>query len=255
VALYKLLINALPLALPAMQHAPHPDVEAQSLPELPEKSHDQQTPVFEVALKRKRPRLTLTQQAQQKLIRKRTRRWHATLAGAVAGGLAIMFEIRSRRTVIGQQLFVRFVIYLSLPVKHVFIIFSEGCKDLGMRLLQNEVSGSLTEISSCSPLRMSISELSRYVPFQLTLNITGAVKSCTDSCYGPTPFHVPIILGNRRPPFPGSARLTFVGHNRISHASKVPPPAVKMNRDIVRDRTVHLSDLVSLFQYEASLVA
>jgi hypothetical protein len=67
---------------------------------------------FEVPLAERRARLSLTANAQLMLVRKRTKRWHAALAGAIAGGLAIMFEIRSRRTVIGQQMFVRFVFYM-----------------------------------------------------------------------------------------------------------------------------------------------
>lgn len=45
-------------------------------------------------------------------MRKKTRRWHAVVAGAIAGGLAILFERSKggRRTVIAQQLFVRFVL-------------------------------------------------------------------------------------------------------------------------------------------------
>jgi hypothetical protein len=40
-------------------------------------------------------------------VRKKTRRWHSVLAGAVAGAVAISFEKRSRQVVIAQQLFVR----------------------------------------------------------------------------------------------------------------------------------------------------
>ena len=65
---------------------------------------------LEVPLDRRRGRLSLTKNAQMMLIRKRTRRWHAALAGAVAGGLAIMWEKKSRRTVISQQMFVRYVV-------------------------------------------------------------------------------------------------------------------------------------------------
>jgi hypothetical protein len=74
-----------------------------------ELSEDRPQTVFELPVAQRRTRLSLTTEAQLILIRKKTRRWHAALAGAVAGGLAIMFEKRSRRTVIGQQMFVRFV--------------------------------------------------------------------------------------------------------------------------------------------------
>ena len=40
-------------------------------------------------------------------LRKQSRRWHAALAGFIAGGVAVSFEAKSRRLVIAQQLFVR----------------------------------------------------------------------------------------------------------------------------------------------------
>ncbi|THH14186.1 hypothetical protein EW146_g6121 [Bondarzewia mesenterica] len=52
-------------------------------------------------------RLSVTAQAHEIWVRKRSSRWHSAVAGAIAGGFAIMFEKRSRRTVIAQQLFVR----------------------------------------------------------------------------------------------------------------------------------------------------
>ncbi|KZS87541.1 hypothetical protein SISNIDRAFT_491000 [Sistotremastrum niveocremeum HHB9708] len=47
----------------------------------------------------------LTVRAQ--FLRKKTKRWHAVLAGLIAGGLGVSFEARSRRLVIAQQMFVR----------------------------------------------------------------------------------------------------------------------------------------------------
>jgi len=46
-------------------------------------------------------------------VRKRGRRWHAFLAGALGGGVAILFEKQGRRVGIAQQMFVR---YVSLSV-------------------------------------------------------------------------------------------------------------------------------------------
>lgn len=57
----------------------------------------------------RRGRLSFRAQAHETWVRKKTRRWHAVVAGAVAGGIGIMFEKRSRRIAIGQQLFVRYV--------------------------------------------------------------------------------------------------------------------------------------------------
>ena len=52
-------------------------------------------------------RLSINAQAHQQWVRKKTRRWHALIAGAVAGGAAVLFEKKSRQTIISQQLFVR----------------------------------------------------------------------------------------------------------------------------------------------------
>ncbi|KAG6887779.1 hypothetical protein C0995_012802 [Termitomyces sp. Mi166 len=65
------------------------------------------TTLLRVPLKKRSARLSLSTNAQLVLIRKKTRRWHAALAGAIAGGLAILWEKRGRRGVIAQQLFVR----------------------------------------------------------------------------------------------------------------------------------------------------
>jgi len=68
--------------------------------------------ILEVPLEKRKARLSLTKKAQIMLVRKQTRRWHAALAGAVAGGLAIMWEKRTRRGLIAQQMFVRCVLFL-----------------------------------------------------------------------------------------------------------------------------------------------
>jgi hypothetical protein len=59
-----------------------------------------------ISLSARRARLSISAHAKV-MIRKQTRRWHAVFAGAVAGGAAIMFESKSRRTLIAQQMFVR----------------------------------------------------------------------------------------------------------------------------------------------------
>jgi hypothetical protein len=66
--------------------------------------------VVKILSSQHKARLSLSAQAQLILVRKKTRKWHAALAGAIAGGLAIMFEKKSRRSVVGQQMFVRYVI-------------------------------------------------------------------------------------------------------------------------------------------------
>jgi hypothetical protein len=81
--LYKSLLNILPILRPAVQpQAPSVDGYPDDL--LP-RTRDKHL-----------------------LIRKKTRRWHAALAGALAGGLAIMWE-RKMRKLLALQLFVRYL--------------------------------------------------------------------------------------------------------------------------------------------------
>ncbi|KAI9569230.1 hypothetical protein HD554DRAFT_592086 [Boletus coccyginus] len=102
VALYKGILNALPIVLPVIPSSPPPspfeeDEEGESAAVTP----------LEITLSERQPRLSLSAQAHQHWVLKKTRRWHAVVAGAIAGGVAIMFEKHSRRLIIAQQLFVR----------------------------------------------------------------------------------------------------------------------------------------------------
>ena len=54
-------------------------------------------------------RLSAQAVAHEIWVRKKGRRWHAFLAGALAGGVAILFETKTRRVGIAQQMFVRYV--------------------------------------------------------------------------------------------------------------------------------------------------
>lgn len=98
-SIYKFLLNALPIVIPSMNLG-QSAIEDEDL---------EQGSTLEVPLQKRRARLSLSARAQMQmsLIRKRTRRWHAALAGGIAGGLAIIWEKRNRRGVIGQQMFVR----------------------------------------------------------------------------------------------------------------------------------------------------
>jgi hypothetical protein len=112
-SMYKFLLNALPILIPAM-NPPKPLLSA-----IPSSPFDEDgdleagptasrpTSTLEVSLAQRTARLSLSAQAQLAFLRKRTRRWHAALAGALASGVAIMWEKRSRRGTIAQQLFVR----------------------------------------------------------------------------------------------------------------------------------------------------
>ncbi|KAL4081300.1 hypothetical protein V8B97DRAFT_1921726 [Scleroderma yunnanense] len=99
VALYKLILNALPILLPT-----HPP---ELLPTPFEDSEGASKHMPNQIMRPRRVRLSLSVHAQQVWVRKKTRRWHAALAGAIAGSLAVMFEKRSRRAAIAQQMFVR----------------------------------------------------------------------------------------------------------------------------------------------------
>ncbi|KAI0677684.1 hypothetical protein C8Q78DRAFT_960400 [Trametes maxima] len=118
VGLYKFILNALPILLPQ----PHPD----------ERTHVRTRSLFRSSLRSdaetafeedvvedvelghpsrrkgtRHARLSMSAQAHQLWVRKRTRRWYSAFAGAVAGSIAILFEKQSRRVGIAQQMFVR----------------------------------------------------------------------------------------------------------------------------------------------------
>ncbi|KAJ7640705.1 hypothetical protein DFH06DRAFT_1477655 [Mycena polygramma] len=112
-AVYKFLINALPILIPAIKprprtlESPFDDEDDEEEMDLP---RTVSYPAFGPATplhRRRAARLSLSAAAHMVLVRKRTRRWHSALAGAIAGGLAILWEKRTRRGVIAQQMFVR----------------------------------------------------------------------------------------------------------------------------------------------------
>lgn len=106
-SLYKFIINALPILIPAINPR-HISKGSSAIEEDDEIDLESQM-TSKVPLERRTARMSLSKRAQLVLIRKQTRRWHAALAGAVAGGLAIIWEARRRRGVIAQQMFVRCV--------------------------------------------------------------------------------------------------------------------------------------------------
>ncbi|KAF7304701.1 Sulfate permease [Mycena kentingensis (nom. inval.)] len=113
-SLYKFIINALPILFPAIQPRPRgfdstfeddDEDEALELPRIVSyPASGAETPHLH---RRRSARLSLSASAHMALVRKKTRRWHAALAGGIAGGLAILWEKRSRRVIFAQQLFVR----------------------------------------------------------------------------------------------------------------------------------------------------
>lgn len=120
VYLYKFLLNALPMFFPPPSPVQSPSTTGLTT-SLPAPRMDSQAASHHsLAMshisgdeqRRPTPRLALSDRAQRMVVRKKTRRWHAIVAGAVAGGAAILFETKGRRATIGQQMFVRYVDYV-----------------------------------------------------------------------------------------------------------------------------------------------
>lgn len=109
VLLYKSILNGLPLVLPSTRRHSLPLHRGDDDPfaDTPPIDADEKPPALDVPTNRRTQRLSLSKHAQQMWVRKKTQRWHAVVAGAIAGGISIMFEHKSRRTTIGQQMFVR----------------------------------------------------------------------------------------------------------------------------------------------------
>ena len=103
--MYKFLVSALPIVIPAL-----PPSNSSTAVDGGGDAEVQQTTVVVPNDNHRETRLHLSARAQLILFRKQTRRWHAALAGAIAGGLAIIWEKRTRRSLIAQQLFVRLVV-------------------------------------------------------------------------------------------------------------------------------------------------
>lgn len=126
VGLYKLILNALPLVLPS----PRPPVIPRSISRsrskfrsdhrhrlhlsedndaalVLEEDEDADVEPRGRFLSDRRGRLSISAQAHQMWVRKKTRRWYSVAAGALAGGLAILWEKEGRRVGIAQQMFVR----------------------------------------------------------------------------------------------------------------------------------------------------
>ncbi|KAH9998269.1 hypothetical protein BJV77DRAFT_940610 [Russula vinacea] len=128
VALYRIILNALPLLFPAnvslrknlrnlfaRLFATQDEQDSFIFDETPPSSAEPsplrpQPPSLSLHISpgdRREARLSSSAQIHQSWVRKKTRRWHSVLAGAVAGAVAISFEKRARQVVIAQQLFVR----------------------------------------------------------------------------------------------------------------------------------------------------
>lgn len=99
-SLYKYILNALPLLCQPIE----------SHPFIPDDDEDiALDPPRPIGKRVRRLRLSASGRARHEWTKKRTKAWFSVVAGAVAGGVAIMFERSSRRVAIGQQMFVRSV--------------------------------------------------------------------------------------------------------------------------------------------------
>ncbi|CAG7853131.1 SubName: Full=Uncharacterized protein {ECO:0000313/EMBL:CCA72720.1} [Serendipita indica DSM 11827] len=129
VTLYKLLLNALPLfsmpsqladfspPLPWGVSAPATPPGYDSDPNWSLMTPKHEKKKFDLEAGRKedeeidpanvKTKLSRQAKVHEVWIRKKGRRWHAALAGAIAGGLAVLWETKERRLGIAQQLFVR----------------------------------------------------------------------------------------------------------------------------------------------------
>lgn len=126
-ALYRFILNALPLLFPAdiplretlrnllASLFSTKNEQDDFVVESPDSSSDHSPLPQALSLhispgERREARLSSSAQVHQTWVRKKTRQWHSVLAGAVAGAVAVSFEKRSRQSVIAQQLFVRFAV-------------------------------------------------------------------------------------------------------------------------------------------------
>jgi hypothetical protein len=137
VALYRVILNALPLLFPAnvplrtnfrnlftRLFAPQDERDSLVFDDSPASSSPP-SPLLAPSPSpsdRREARLSSSAQVHQIWVRKKTRRWHSVLAGAVAGAVAISFEKRSRQIVIAQQLFVRYVHASSLANQGTYFL-------------------------------------------------------------------------------------------------------------------------------------
>jgi hypothetical protein len=138
VSTYKFVLNALPILLPepippraiprnrSRLHQLHSrfSSDAENVLQHSESAFADEEDEMELKLaaeqqtrnRSRHARLSMSAQAHQVWVRKKTRRWYSVFAGALAGALGILCEKKGRRTAIAQQMFVRCV--LSIRDRH-----------------------------------------------------------------------------------------------------------------------------------------
>lgn len=173
-ALYRIILNALPLLFPAnlplrtnLQNlfarlfatedesgSPFVDGSPSSSSDTsPQQAQSLPYPLHISPGDRREARLSSSAQVHQSWVRKKTRRWHSVLAGAVAGAVAVSFEKHSRQTVVAQQLFVRYVLLIPLSIQGAYFFLAVDCRVHIMRTRRNVVSTSHMERSWSSRSR------------------------------------------------------------------------------------------------------
>lgn len=176
-AIYKFLINALPILVPAVNPRRYSssavDDEETDIDML-ESGRSASRLTVEVPLAERRARLSLSTHAQMMIVRKKTRRWHAALAGAVAGALAIVWEKRNRRGVIAQQMFVRYVTF-EIGITRI----SHTTLQWPSRIIQL----FCLEAQYTRPSRRSTSILCRVWTFSYTIHPAHTTCSCGQILY------------------------------------------------------------------------
>lgn len=160
-ALYRIILNALPLLFPAniplrenlrnlftSLFSTQDEYDDFVLDDSPASSAEPSPPQAQsLSLHispgdRREARLSSSAQVHQSWVRKKTRRWHSLLAGAVAGAVAVSFEKRSRQNIIAQQLFVRYVSLTSVenPSNSGTYCWTADCRVLITLTRRNVVS-------------------------------------------------------------------------------------------------------------------
>src|ERR1700754_3214029 len=102
--LYKFILNSLPILFPPSTPSKQRNLDLDSPSEPPTPMVDYRAGLRRESLAKRSSQLSVNAQ----FLRKQSKRWHAALSGFIAGGIAVSFEAKSRRLVIGQQLFVRY---------------------------------------------------------------------------------------------------------------------------------------------------
>ncbi|ELU45341.1 hypothetical protein AG1IA_00624 [Rhizoctonia solani AG-1 IA] len=122
VAVYKFFINALPLIpnnkLPEILRYTPPAAQSEFDP------HSSEEPLYMKRREEKRPEVEVADKkppSRDVFVRKPVARWHAVVAGALAG-LAVAFETPDRRLTIAQQIFVRNPIHPEIPLTPVYAL-------------------------------------------------------------------------------------------------------------------------------------